>query len=102
MRKMLTTTALTLALLVAGNGWAQAQSSGGGSSSGSSTSGGSAGSGSSDQGASTGSSNDQGGTTGMMTTTPQSKSDAAAGTQGTSMDKEDCAPGQTPAAGQKC
>ena len=90
MSKLLTTSALTLALLVASAGWAQAQNTG------SSESGASSG-----QSTSSGASNDQGGTTGTMTTTPQDKSDDAAGTRGEDM-KEGCAPGQTPVAGQKC
>jgi hypothetical protein len=97
MRGLLTSTALMLALLVAGAGWAQ-ESTGGGT--GSSERGTAAGEGGG-QGTSSGESNEQGGTTGLMTTSPQSKSDDAVGTRGETMEPE-CPPGQTPTPGQKC
>jgi sporulation protein YlmC with PRC-barrel domain len=66
MRTLLSTTALTLALLAGGAGAGFAQSSTGG-------------------GASTGAESDKGGTTGMMTTTPRDASDDAVGTRGGTM-----------------
>jgi sporulation protein YlmC with PRC-barrel domain len=77
MRKLLATTAIALALLAPGLGQLHAQDSSGGGAGGGSA--GSAGTG------------DTGGTTGLMTTTPEAKSDDAAGTTGTTVERGDIA-----------
>jgi hypothetical protein len=97
MQKLLTSTALALSLVVAGAVAAHAQSSGSSGSSGGGTSGsvGPSGSGatgglggsssSGTSGSGQDSSGEQGGTTGILTTTPQAKSQDAPGTRGTEM-----------------